>query len=80
MAFSDDQIRVATRAWLDATRREALKRNPDVDFLIPTWQELTVSDRQSMKRCVESALKASDPKNVAAVMARDAEEAETRGG
>ena len=80
MTYSHDQITVAARAWLDATRREWINRNPDearrLDCPVPTWEQLTIRDRQSFVVCIGAALNATDPANVARVLERDAERGE----
>ena len=73
MTYSHDQITVAARAWLDATRREWVSRNGGQASPLPTWEQLTIRDRQSLMVCISAALSATDPANVARVLENDAE-------
>ena len=72
MAFTHDQLTVASRAWLDTARREWVKRNPNEACPLPTWDSLGAVERLAFTACIEAALNGAHPDNVKKVLERDA--------
>jgi hypothetical protein len=64
MAFSQDQVLCASRAWLDAVRRDWVRRRPNDLCWIPAWENLTPADRITVMTTIRAALVASEPASV----------------
>jgi hypothetical protein len=71
MAHTPDQVLCASRAWLEAVRRGLVKRRPDEECWLPTWEALSAGDRIFIMNVMTAALTASEPANVRRSMERD---------
>ena len=73
MAFTQDQIAVASRVWVETCRRIWIRKNPEQMCWLPTWPSLSIADRNCVMETIGAALRASDPRFVQQVLDRDAE-------